>query len=143
MQRKRLNKTASLLINELLDRGFVIQRYDAYSTSSIYLKLDYGVCNSIRIGDHPGKKYLNYRYNIGPCTLKPYRTEKPYTRYFYPEKMVYELIQLIEAERSEKLLKYGERNYRNFMKKNREQGKGKQGFWQQARLIERRKTACS
>ena len=61
---RRLNDIANDIIKTLKSIGFVIQRYDAYSTNSIYLKLDYGVCNSIRISDHTGKKYLKYRYNV-------------------------------------------------------------------------------
>lgn len=56
---------ADYLSEELKNNGFTVHRYDAFSTKSIYLKLDYGVCNSIRISDHNGKKYLKYRYNIG------------------------------------------------------------------------------
>ena len=47
-----------VLQEALLEAGIVIQRYDAYSTDSVYLKLDYGVCNSIRISNHNGKRYL-------------------------------------------------------------------------------------
>lgn len=42
----------------------LIHRYDAYSTTSVYLKFDYGVANSLRIADHTGKKHLAYRFNI-------------------------------------------------------------------------------
>lgn len=35
-----LNKITNELISLLLKEGFIIQRYDAYSTDSIYLKLD-------------------------------------------------------------------------------------------------------
>ena len=44
----------------LLEKGFIVQRYDSVTTNSIYLKLDYGMCNSIRISDHKGKKHLSY-----------------------------------------------------------------------------------
>lgn len=52
------------LVSQLLDMGFIVHRYDTYSTSSIYLKLDYGVCCGIRIADHPGKKKYCYRFNV-------------------------------------------------------------------------------
>ena len=48
----------------LLEKGFIVQRYDSVTTNSIYLKLDYGMCNSIRISDHKGKKHLSYMYNL-------------------------------------------------------------------------------
>ena len=57
-------KVTRILIKKLLDMDFIVHRYDAYSTSSIYLKLDYGVACGIRIADHPGKKKYSYRFNI-------------------------------------------------------------------------------
>ncbi|MBM7715323.1 hypothetical protein JOC94_002310 [Bacillus thermophilus] len=53
---KELQETADYIIARLKKKGIVIQRYDSYSTNSIYLKLDYGVSNSVRISDHKGKK---------------------------------------------------------------------------------------
>ena len=49
---------ANLLIQELLKLGFIVHRYNAVTTSSIYLKLDFGVCCGIRIADHSGKKNI-------------------------------------------------------------------------------------
>lgn len=49
---------ADYLCKRLIAEGFAVQRYDAYKTDSIYLKLDFGVCNSIWISDHLGKRYL-------------------------------------------------------------------------------------
>lgn len=46
----------NILVPKLLDMGFIVHRYYAYSTSSIYLKLDYGIACGIRIADHLGKK---------------------------------------------------------------------------------------
>ena len=78
-----LSALAESIARKLIAEGFIVQRYGAYTTSSIYLKLDYGVCNSIRISDHPGKRYLKYRYNIGPF-VKEFRTEKDkYDRFYY------------------------------------------------------------
>lgn len=59
-----IQSIADSLTHTLSQAGFTIQRYDASTTDSIYLKLDYGVGNSIRISNHTGKKHLNYRYNI-------------------------------------------------------------------------------
>ena len=54
---------AKILINELSKLGFVIHRYNAVTTNSIYLKLDFGVCCGIRISNHSGKKKYHYRFN--------------------------------------------------------------------------------
>ena len=53
---------ATEVAQKLVEAGFVVHRYNAYSTQSVYLKLDYGVANSIRISDHKGKEKLSYRY---------------------------------------------------------------------------------
>lgn len=37
------NEIADLIIPKLLALGFIVHRYNAYSTNSIYIKLDYGV----------------------------------------------------------------------------------------------------
>lgn len=137
-----LSAIANELIDALHDRGFVIQRYDAYSTNSIYLKLDYGVSNSIRIGDHQGKKKLNYRYNIGPGISRFYRKDDQYPRFYFPDDQVMKLVDLIEEERIQRIRKYGTKRYFQYMEKNREEGKNQPGFWQCARLVER-KRACS
>lgn len=139
---KSLNDIAESLISALLDRGFVIQRYDAYSTNSIYLKLDYGVSNSIRISDHRGKEKLNYRYNIGVDQYVYRKEEGRFVRYYFPVSQIEKLVALIEDERIQKIRKYGIKAYFRYMEKNKEEGRSLPGFWQKARLIERSKT-CS
>lgn len=139
---KGLNDVAEALISALLDRGFVIQRYDAYSTNSIYLKLDYGVSNSIRISDHRGKEKLNYRYNIGIDQCAYRKEEGRFVRYYFPVSQLEKLVALIEDERIQKIRKYGTKAYFRYMEQNKEEGRTLPGFWQKARLIERSKT-CS
>ncbi|KRG16875.1 hypothetical protein ACA29_03085 [Lederbergia galactosidilytica] len=83
---KELQVTAKYIIVRLKKKGIVVQRYDSYSTNSIYLKLDYGVSNSIRISDHKGKKHLSYRYNV--LTSCPYpvssKDYKGFVRFYVP-----------------------------------------------------------
>lgn len=59
-----LESIAAELINKLNAKGFVIHRYDAYTTNSIYLRVDYGVCRSVRISDHPSSSKCKMRYNV-------------------------------------------------------------------------------
>lgn len=54
----------NILIQKLLKMNFIVHRYNSYTTSSIYLKIDYGVACGIRIADHPGKKKYHYRFNV-------------------------------------------------------------------------------
>ena len=35
------NKIAEILVKKLKELGFIVHRYNAYSTNSIYLKLDF------------------------------------------------------------------------------------------------------
>lgn len=119
-----------------MDKGFAIQRYDAYKTCSVYLKLDYGVCNTIRISDHQGKQYLNYRYNliIGGDTNT---TEETCTRYYFNENTVDGLINLINQilfDRTLKIQKYGEQNYIQYMDKNKFNNVNRESFWKNAKV---------
>ena len=52
------------IINYLSNLGISIHIYHAFSTNSIYIKLDYGVLGSIRISDHDGKERYKYKYNV-------------------------------------------------------------------------------
>lgn len=58
------NDVANILVPKLLDMNLIVHRYNLHTTSSIYLKLDYGLACGIRIADHPGKKKYSYRFNV-------------------------------------------------------------------------------
>ena len=60
----KCREIADYICKQLLEQGFIIHKYKAFSTCSIYLKLDYGACNSIRISDHRGYAHLSYKYCI-------------------------------------------------------------------------------
>jgi len=129
-----LKHYADTIVEKLKGQGFVIQRYDAYSTSSIYLKLDYGVCNTIRISDHEGKEYLQYRYNLiigGEDNI----IEDKYMRYYYNENSIKAMLMQILLDRQEKLQKYGKERYRGYMVKNMNEHKNDRGFWHGAKLV--------
>ena len=57
-KKETIKKIADDISRSLLEEGFDILRYDSYSSNSVYLKIDCGVCHTIRISDHPGKKHL-------------------------------------------------------------------------------------
>lgn len=109
---------AKILTKNLIKMGFVVHRYDAYSTNSIYLKLDYGVCCGIRIADHKGKKKYHYRFNV----IKDYKGDK-ITRfenlvsYFYKFDELPQLIKKVIEEKEAKIKKYGLENYKKYMKR--------------------------
>lgn len=111
---------ANALITKLLKLGFIVHRYDAYSTSSIYLKLDFGLCCGIRIADHPGKKKYSYRFNV----IKDYKGDKVVYKddlicYFYDYDELDKVLEEIQKEKQNKLNKYGLSNYQMYMEKEK------------------------
>ena len=112
------NEVANILISKLLDMGFIIHRYNSHSTSSIYLKLDYGLSRGIRIADHPGKKKYSYRFNV----IKDYVGNKVILKdglicNFYDFNELDNVVNAVQKEKQDKINKYGLRNYQIYMKK--------------------------
>lgn len=130
-----ISEIADIIVNALKKEGFIIQRYNAYSSQSIYLKLDYGVCYSIRISDHPGKRYLAYRYNIGPDIPEYYEDFSAHTRYYYNISDYEKLLDRILSDKAEKMKIYGEKSYKEFMWKNQKSRNNNKGFWKSAVLV--------
>lgn len=134
-------EAANYLISELKKHNFSILRYNSFSTNSIYLKLDYGMANSIRISDHRGYKWLSYRYNVFPPQFKlprVYFDKKKYPRYNFsatPD-CLDELIKIAVQDREEKIAKYGEDGYKYFMQKDKEKGEeSAASFWKEAKEV--------
>lgn len=135
---QQLEALASQVINSLHQEGFIIQRYNSMSTDSIYLKFDYGVCNSLRISNHGGKPEYKYRYNLiigGETNI----IEDKFIRYYYNENDIVQLIQQIIFDKYCKINKYGTKTYNVFMDKNKDNNSGKKGFWSNAVLLEDRR----
>ncbi len=113
-------KVTRILIKKLLDMDFIVHRYDAYSTSSIYLKLDYGVACGIRIADHPGKKKYSYRFNI----IKDFNGDKVILKdglisRFYDFTELEKVLKDVQEEKQKKLCKYGINNYNLYMEREK------------------------
>lgn len=132
---KQLQDVAEYLIKNLKEEGFTIHRYNAYSTNSIYLKLDYGVANSIRISDHIGKSYLKYRYNfiLGGIPYKHEMDEFP--RFYFNETTIEQLLDTIKREKIHKIACYGSGSYNKYMRQNKANIPKQKGFWKQAKLV--------
>lgn len=133
---KLLRDKATYIIDKLKAQGIVIHRYNAYSTNSIYLKLDYGVCNSIRISDHSGKQHLSYRYNIGTDLIRDTRVNNGYMQHYYPMDEADLMLDKIIEDRQSKITKYGIEKYREYMETNKHASQNKKGFWQGCRQID-------
>ena len=107
---------AKFLVKKLLDLGFIVHRYNSHTTSSIYLKLDYGVSCGIRIADHPWKKKYSYRFNV----IKDYVGNKVIYKdnlicYFFDYTELDNVIDAVKKEKQKKLNKYGIENYKKWM----------------------------
>ncbi|WP_268913988.1 hypothetical protein [Lentilactobacillus sp. SPB1-3] len=133
---RRIRKVAKIMINFLQAQGIKVMRYDAFSTNSIYLKLDYGLCYSVRISDHAGKQHLTYRFNAidryrGPKYVK---TDWGWSREFYslkPDELNQLCVSIIKlrAGRIDSLGVYG---YQQKMEEYRHQNLHAKGFWELA-----------
>lgn len=128
-----IHSVANYLITELKKWNIVIQRYDAYN--NILLKLDYGVANSVFIGERKPKEGLSYRYQLLSCCPYPIKTQdsEGYIRYYYPLNEVHQLINLILTERNMKIEKYGKKKYRTFMDINMAENQNK--VWRKSVVI--------
>lgn len=109
-----------ILVPKLLDMGFIVHRYNAHSTSSIYLKLDYGIACGIRIADHPGKKKYRYRFNV----IKDYIGDKVILKNglicrFFDFNELESVLNAVQQEKQNKLQKYGLENYQKYMEKEK------------------------
>lgn len=112
------NDVVNILVPKLLDMGLIVHRYNSHSTSSIYLKLDYGLACGIRIADHPGRKKYSYRFNV----IKDYKGDKVILKdglicRFYDFNELDSVLDAVQKEKQEKINKYGLQNYKKYMEK--------------------------
>lgn len=116
---------------KLLDMGFTVHRLDAYTTNSVYLKVDCGVCHSIRVSDHNGKEHLKFRYNIGTFVKKFRSVNDMYRRYYFTVDEVDRLVKFVKYDRVRAIDVLGGRKaYREQVKRFRERGEAMtEGFW--------------
>lgn len=114
------NEVTNILVSRLLDMGFIVHRYNSHSTSSIYLKLDYGLSCGIRIADHPGKKKYSYRFNV----VKDYVGNKVILKdglicRFYDFNELDSVLNAVQQEKQQKINKYGLENYQRYMEREK------------------------
>ena len=116
------NEVANILVSKLLELGFIVHRYNSHSTSSIYLKLDYGLSCGIRIADHPGKKKYSYRFNV----IKDYIGNKVIVKdglicRFYDFNELDSVLNAVQQEKQQKIDKYGLKNYQRYMEREKKE----------------------
>lgn len=131
-----IRRLADRITRAVKARGMTVQRYDAYTTNSVYLKFDYGVANSVRISDHNGKKHLSYRFNLLTTLDDSFaELEGEHPRYYYSPDDFDRLIKAIIGNRDAQMEKYGPRHYEFLMKRNKAANTDTKGFWSKARIV--------
>ena len=137
---KQFKRLADDIAGQLVARGITVHRYDAVKTDSVYLKLDYGAINSIRIGGHPGYEHAKHRYNIGTWVSEPIEVDDGLLRYFWPVEDAPDLIARVTADKRARIEWVGESGYSRIVEKKRNEARrAKNGFWTHARKVKRRK----
>lgn len=131
---------ADYLVKEFNKNGMLILRYDARSTNSVYLKLDYGVVGSIRISDHIGFKNLHYTFNV-ECgrTENDIIEDDGHLRYYYGDtmEMLDQLVKDAVVKKAGQWKRFGGKKYAEIMNRNLKDGMNQDyyKFWHRARLV--------
>lgn len=139
--KRRIETLTDAVIKVLAREGVTIQRYDSYSTNSVYLKFDFGMSNSLRISDHKGKNNLKYMFNLdSKHKAKKRRVEKEErsTRYYYGfnNEHFVQVIEHILEHRNKKIQNAGGlEQYQIQMKKSKEANQNKKGFWKESKIV--------
>lgn len=118
------------LLRDLDQKGFILQYYEAYSTSSCYIKLDFGVCKSIRIADHKGIEKYKYTFNLMIGLDKSYEEDG---RYYYCLKDIDKMISDIVKYRDNLLEEYGFKYYEMMVEYKNQMLRKRKGFWEKCK----------
>lgn len=134
-----VKQLADEVARALVAEGFTVHRYDSASTRSVYLKLDWGACNSIRVSDHPGHPHIRYRYNIGTWVEEAMEVEETYPRFFWPADGASDLVAKCATDRDTRIGWSGQGGYARIVeRKKREARRAERGFWTHARKVKAR-----
>lgn len=144
---KEIRRVADIIERRMLANGVVVQRYNAYSTNSVYFKFDCGVANSLRIGDHEGKASLNYMFLIDVNhNGKRKITRGKFTQYTYAptRKQIAQAVKHILLNRSKKMASCGNKEqYRMLIIQEYMKNKERKGFWSTATFLNKKSDSAS
>ena len=114
-----------------LSEFFIVHKYCATTTKSVYIKLDYGVANSIRVSDHNGIEKYKYKYNIRKDIEEKYEEmEGTYLRKYYPFKDIGDLVIDVVVDREMKKVTIGKEEYYKQMEEKKKQSESAtNSFW--------------
>jgi len=138
-KRSSIKYFTDCLIELLIINGFAIQKYEAYTSNSVYIKVDYGVCGTVRISDHDSHKdNLRYLYNVNVCSTKKQKQTKVVgivRRKYYSGSMLRKLMSDIKKNRDKKIKRFSINGYDKMIGKSISANKNNRGYWQKAELI--------
>lgn len=135
------DELADKLIKELKIKcpDIVMHYYHSYTSNSIYIKLDYGAANSIRISDHDkSQNEFHYKYELRTDKeLSWHRFEGGVYIIRYPASQLTQLANKIAKERDKKIKEKGQTyiNEMNKRKKYMDSDKSKR-FYKMCKEIE-------
>lgn len=110
------------IVEELKKYDFIISTYHSCTTNSVYIKLDYGLANGIRIADHRGKKKYKYRYNVMNDLKEDYMAiDDGFERYYFMPSNIKKMILKIVLYKQSKICKYGIDKYKMYMEKMKQE----------------------
>lgn len=121
-----IKRYARRIMKRLYDEGFSVLYYYSMSTSSVYIKLDYGVAHSITVRDHPGKKKYDYKFNVIDGLDESYSSDG---RHYFKPSDFEQLIESIKQNRDMLKDKYGY-YYNVYMGNGKKKVGVNKGFWQ-------------
>lgn len=104
-----IKKIADDLSTSLRSLGFTVHRSDSRSSNSVYLCIDYGLCNTIRVSDHP--RASHHRYNVLLGTAKNYTLPGVNDRFFYSPDALDDLLGDVARRLSERMGYMGYEGY--------------------------------
>ena len=131
-----LQKVSKIICRALLKQNFIIHKYNAFSTNSIYLKLDYGASNSIRISDHEGYKHLNYKYVVlTNCKKSGWRKSSDGKWQYYCSTTKSDINKLIDIILNDKLYTKTMYNYDKLIEDYKSKINNNISFWKESEEV--------
>lgn len=115
------------LLRRLDKEGFILHYLQAYSTNSCYIKMDFGVCKSIRIADHKGIDKYAYTFNLMLGLDKSYEEDG---RYYYSLDDLEKMIQNIKTHREILQDEYGFDYFQKMVDAKNQFLRKRKGFWE-------------
>ena len=134
---ERIANIEQLMVEKLLQNGFKVMIYYSRTTRSIYIKVDFGILDTIRISDHDVPKHKRAcEYNIVPDIYS-----YPQVRMQDGKKFVYAtdddigvttITTMLLSKRRKIRRMYGKTKYLEHIYDRRQSMQGHDGFWEHA-----------